>query len=377
MRTIQHYLPNPRHTEIHRIFVNAGPERAWEAARYFDMSGIPWIKLLFEIRTLPEKFSGENRPAISAGLGVDQISRGESGFMILEEVPGKEVVVGSVGKFWYLNIPFEKVSPRDFKDFNTPGFGKIAWAISVEPFMEGSTIAIELRISATDERSWKKFDRYYQLIRLGSYPIRSSVMSYLESHLGRMVLPADDQRVLPGDEYIPDAKYGLTHHRDIEAPPAVVWQYLMQLGCDRAGWYSIDLLDNGGKASIDHVVKDWEKRNEGDRISATPENDGFFVVHAVHPKRYFVIGGETERLGAPFKMTWSFVLEPVGSDATHLITRARMRSSPGWKEWLMGKVAYPPVHGLMSHVQLDTIKNMAERDAQMRIGQHEMADAEH
>ncbi|HMQ61573.1 MAG TPA: hypothetical protein PKE06_12950 [Flavilitoribacter sp.] len=36
MRSIQSFIPNPRHTEIHRIFVNALPEKAWEAARYMD-----------------------------------------------------------------------------------------------------------------------------------------------------------------------------------------------------------------------------------------------------------------------------------------------------------------------------------------------------
>jgi len=42
--------------------------------------------------------------------------------------------------------------------------------------------------------------------------------------------------------------------------------------------------------------------------------------------------------------------------------------SPKWKEWFMGNIFYPPVHGLMEGVQLKTIKRYAERDAQMRRG---------
>src|SRR5690349_5831272 len=144
MRAIQNYLPYPHHTEIHRIFVNAAPEIAWNTARHFDMSEIPWVKLLFDVRTLPEKLSG-NKLFEEVGLGVDQITKGETGFIILHETRGKEVVIGSVGQFWHLKIPFESVSPDEFKDFRAPGFGKIAWAISVEPFDAGSTIAIELR----------------------------------------------------------------------------------------------------------------------------------------------------------------------------------------------------------------------------------------
>jgi hypothetical protein len=30
MRLIQKYLPFPRHTEVHRIFVKAKPKEAWE-----------------------------------------------------------------------------------------------------------------------------------------------------------------------------------------------------------------------------------------------------------------------------------------------------------------------------------------------------------
>ena len=143
----------------------------------------------------------------------------------------------------------------------------------------------------------------------------------------------------------------------------------MQLGCDRAGWYSIDTLDHGGVPSVDHLVDGWETRKVGDRISATLEQDGFFEVHAVEKERSFVIGGEAEHTmltEGPFKMSWSFVLEPIGTDATRLITRVRGSIAPKWAEWLMGKIVYPPVHAIMQLTELKNIKRLAERDAQMR-----------
>jgi len=65
-------------------------------------------------------------------------------------------------------------------------------------------------------------------------------------------------------------------------------------------------------------------------------------------------------------MTWAFVLEPVGEGACRLITRTRMKSTPEWAAWIMGKIVYPPLHGLMSKVQLATIKKHAQRDALRR-----------
>ena len=36
-----------------------------------------------------------------------------------------------------------------------------------------------------------------------------------------------------------------THAIDLAAPPDRVWPWLVQMGAERAGWYSWDLLDNG------------------------------------------------------------------------------------------------------------------------------------
>ncbi len=368
MRAIQTFLPYPRHTEIKRIFVNAKPEAAWETARHFDAAEIPWVKMLFGIRTLPE-WVFENKEPEPISVGVDEVTKSGSGFRLLAEIPGREVVVGSAGQFWHLNIPFKNVAPEDFAQFNEPGWGKLAWAIAVEPYRDGSTVCLELRTTATDERSWKNLSHYYNVIGIGSKLIRYSALKHLEATLGKMKLPDTDTMTLPGDEIIAETKYSITQETLIEAPPSIVWRYLMQLGCDRAGWYSIDLLDNGGKPSVDRIVEEWTDRQPGDRLSATPSGDSFFEVYQVSTEKHFVIGGESEKahgLLSPFKMTWAFVLEPVGEDATRLLVRAKMKSSPSWAEWLAGRVIYPPVHGLMEGVQLRTIKNIAERDAQVR-----------
>jgi len=306
MRAIQEQLPQPRHTEVQRVFVKSAPDVAWEVARHFDMATIPWVRLLFDIRLLPARLWGHQPAEADRRLGVDQVTESGKGLMVVHETPGKEVVVASVGQFWHVNLPFAKIEPADFKSFRTPGYAKL------------------------------------------------------------VPLPDDDERTLLGDELLPNAPYALTHHMNIEAPPEIVWSYLMQLGCDRAGWYSIDWLDHGGESRVDHLVPGWEKRSIGDRVAATPAQDGFFEVLAVEVNKLFALGGETERFGCPFKMRWAFVLEPIGADATHLISRAKAEPPPNWAEWLMGHMLYPPVHGFMSGAQLKHIRQMAERDAQMR-----------
>jgi hypothetical protein len=154
MRLIQRHLPNPMHTEVHRITVHAAPAAAWQAARHFDLGEIPWVRWLFGLRTLPERMHGGAVKPMDRSLGIDQIVSARPGFMLLEEQPGREVVVGAIGAFWRTKIPFVDVEPEDFVDFQGPGWAKVAWSIRVEPFGTGSVITLELRTTATDRETW-------------------------------------------------------------------------------------------------------------------------------------------------------------------------------------------------------------------------------
>jgi hypothetical protein len=58
----------------------------------------------------------------------------------------------------------------------------------------------------------------------------------------------------PGAELIPHAKRTATMAVTIGAPRALVWPWLVQMGCDRAGWYSWDRLDNGGVPSAERTL---------------------------------------------------------------------------------------------------------------------------
>jgi hypothetical protein len=54
---------------------------------------------------------------------------------------------------------------------------------------------------------------------------------------------------LSGADLLGGGKRGATMAVTIDAPPSRVWPWLVQMGCDRAGWYSWDRLDNGGVTS--------------------------------------------------------------------------------------------------------------------------------
>jgi hypothetical protein len=73
-----------------------------------------------------------------------------------------------------------------------------------------------------------------------------------------------------GAELVPGGTRGATMAATIEVPPSQVWPWLIQMGCDRAGWYSWDRLDNAGVSSADLIHPEWQQIAVGDHLLSRP-----------------------------------------------------------------------------------------------------------
>jgi hypothetical protein len=71
---------------------------------------------------------------------------------------------------------------------------------------------------------------------------------------------------MPGDELVPGCQYHCTRAITIDAPPAAVWRWLVQVGFGKAGFYSNDLLDNAGHPSADRVLDGFQHPEAGDWV---------------------------------------------------------------------------------------------------------------
>ena len=99
MSLIDQYLPAPAIREVDRAAVTADPARAYSVVRRVDLQRLAWVRLLFALRTLPGRLSSalRRRPAATAPSSrIEDITRPGSGFVLLGEEPGREVVVGAV-----------------------------------------------------------------------------------------------------------------------------------------------------------------------------------------------------------------------------------------------------------------------------------------
>jgi hypothetical protein len=108
---------------------------------------------------------------------------------------------------------------------------------------------------------------------LVTYVAVSAVMWPWHRHWGTTA--AERHMELPGDNKARNLNYELMHAVTIEAPPEEVWRWLVQLGQDRAGFYSYDWLERIFLADVHNVYEirpEWQQRAGGDFIRATPRN---------------------------------------------------------------------------------------------------------
>ena len=383
MSALARLLPHPKLHEIDRVAVAAEPEAAWRAMRELDFYDVPFVRALFAARVVPDQLSHWLHPSTSApvpmsrSMTIDDIATKSDAFRILADVPFTEIVLGAVGKVWKPRIPFVKnVNASLFTSFADPGYAKVAWNVEVAPRAGGgSWITVEVRVTTTDDESWRAFGRYWLLIGRFSRLIRKSVLRQIARRLGRPHgLSRDQVRSLAGDDLIPDATASWTNAVTIDAPPRDVWPWLVQMGCRRAGWYSIDALDNAGVRSADHVIPELQHVKVGDVLPATPKDppgEGFAILR-LDPERSLVLGSpdllpEELRLAAgakawpgPYRATWSFTLDPVGDDATRLVVRVRGAFQETSPRNVLLELALRPEHAIMEAVQLRNLKRRAE-----------------
>jgi hypothetical protein len=215
--------------------------------------------------------------------------------------------------------------------------------------------------------------------------------------------PVEQTKELPGDEIVPEGETLISRGITIEAPPEAVWPWLVQMGYDRAGWYSYDQLDMKGR-SADAILPEFQQLRVGDIV---PTHDaGGFEVKLVEPNRALVLYLDTAMVEAQqgkrtassadasilatetpglamsggflgtaspkdFKVSWTFVLEPAGHGRTRLIERCR-----GWfGQGNAGSKMLMPVMGfgvfVMMQRQMVGLRRRIERTARFDQAERE------
>lgn len=169
---------------------------------------------------------------------------------------------------------------------------------------------------------------------------------------------AEEQRMaLPGDDLLRDPAYRFTRAITIDAPVATVWQWVVQIGQERAGFYSNTWLENLTGADIHNareIRAEWQQRAVGDRVLlARPDLMGGRFAQIAQTR---IVALEPERMIAD--IPGRFVLRPVDRVTTRLLIREAVPSTFPMR--VIAAVLWDPMHFVMQQRMLRGIKERAE-----------------
>jgi hypothetical protein len=170
----------------------------------------------------------------------------------------------------------------------------------------------------------------------------------------------EQTRPLPGDDIEPDAEYVTTRATTIQAPAASVWPWLIQMGQDRAGFYThnwVERMLRSGIPDTAEIRPEWQHIEVGDLVRTNRDIGGKpmgWPVAAVDRGRSLVVTSSSMPVG-----TYAFVLDPIDDDASRLIVRDRARWE--WWEWPFATLVYEPLHAYMETGLISGVRQRAER----------------
>lgn len=181
--------------------------------------------------------------------------------------------------------------------------------------------------------------------------------------------PREARRWLSGDELVRHARLHATVATTVDAPPADIWPWLVQLGAGRAGWYvdpwAAPLV--GEAVGAENVLPEHQRLRVGDLLSFA-RGYGLTAVH-IQPERALVLQADSRlprlaTLPAPAKgytaLTLGFYIFPHSDGRTRLLLRMRA----GWRGIRAGRVAgvllAEPLAALLGRNLLHEVAERAE-----------------
>ena len=127
------------------------------------------------------------------------------------------------------------------------------------------------------------------------------------------------KRHMPGDDIVDKPSFNATRAITINASPENIYPWIVQMGVNRAGWYSYDLLDNLARSSAESILSEHQNIQIGDLIPMSPDGkDGLWVKDFRNNEwiSWWDKKGDN---------TWVWGIYPEGEAQSRLVTRVRVK----------------------------------------------------
>jgi hypothetical protein len=159
---------------------------------------------------------------------------------------------------------------------------------------------------------------------------------------------------LPGDEIVKKPDFNATRGITVSASTEEIWKWIIQIGSKRAGWYSIDWMDNAGKPSSTVILPEFQKIEIGQFIPFTPDQKNGMWVKDFKQYEYILWIDKEGRA------TWIWYMYVNDAGETRLITR--LHTKYVWNSlWIIYYLIYDFGDIVMMKKCMNGIKHRAEK----------------
>lgn len=196
--------------------------------------------------------------------------------------------------------------------------------------------------------------------------------------------PEERQKSWPGDAFAPGSRVTSMRAITIDAKPEEVWPWILQIGQDRAGFYSYRRLENAAGARmprVEYLVEQFQHRYVGDTVwlsdPRTYGGRGKLVVGYLEENRAMILitpeDWEQVLLGRSIRGgTWGFILEPAPDGKTRLLMRSVSNVPPVSRQALLG-YSWELAHFIMERQMMVHVKELVEQLSAPKISLEEVS----
>jgi hypothetical protein len=146
--------------------VDAAPSATYDAIRRIDFFDSLVVGVPNRVRAFPERAVRWARrlppPRQLDQFRFEQLL--DNGFHLLADEPGRELVLGFIGRWWQRDFGRVDWAPADFREFQLPEYAVGAWNFAVLPYGDRASVVVtEVRLRCTDDAARRAFGRYFTI----------------------------------------------------------------------------------------------------------------------------------------------------------------------------------------------------------------------
>ena len=105
----------------------------------------------------------------------------ERDFLLIEDRPNQEIILGLVGRFWIPRPDLIRIPPADFVNYSNPRYGKVGFNFALTSEGSQTLLTTQTRILCSSPQTRRLFRLYWTLVGPFSGLIRKEMLRLIKA----------------------------------------------------------------------------------------------------------------------------------------------------------------------------------------------------